>query len=76
MLRFRHRGGTAAARMRRPKTVVRPGLWAQLPLFQTYTPAQIGAFKKGTVVRTAFVTLAATLDADNNGLTGPGHCSE
>lgn len=44
-------------------------------LLQTYTPAQIGALKKGTV-RTAFITLAATLDAYNNGVTGPGHCSE
>ena len=43
-------------------------------LLQTATPATtVGV--KGTA-RNAFITLAATLDNYNNGLIGPGHCSE
>jgi hypothetical protein len=45
-------------------------------LFNTYTPAQIAALKGSSPVRKQFVDLAATLDQYNNGLIGPGHCSE
>jgi hypothetical protein len=45
-------------------------------LFQTYTPAQIGALKGNNALRTQFLTLANLLDQYNNGLIGPGHCSE
>jgi hypothetical protein len=45
-------------------------------LFQTYTPAQIAALKGKSPLRAQFISLAETLDAYNNGLIGPGHCSE
>jgi hypothetical protein len=45
-------------------------------LLNTYTPAQIAALKGSSPVRQQFLTLAATLDAYNNGIKGPGHCSE
>jgi len=45
-------------------------------LFQTYTPAQIAALKGNNPLRQQFISLAGILDAYNNGLTGPGHCSE
>jgi hypothetical protein len=41
---------------------------------ETYTPAQAAALKGAA--RNAIVALAATLDDYNNGLIGPGHCSE
>ena len=40
-------------------------------MFQTYTPSQV----KGGI-KTSFLSLAAALAAYNEGLTGPGHCSE
>jgi hypothetical protein len=40
-------------------------------LFNTYTPAQVTNANKAQ-----FTSLAATLDSYNNGLIGPGHCSE
>lgn len=43
-------------------------------LFNTYTPAQIGALKGSNAVRAQFLALATTLDNYNNGVTGPGHC--
>lgn len=43
-------------------------------LFSTYTPAQIGALKGSNSLRQQFIALAGTLDAYNNGITGPGHC--
>jgi hypothetical protein len=45
-------------------------------LFNTYTPAQIGALRGSSTLRQQFVALATTLDNYNNGLIGPGHCPE
>lgn len=47
-------------------------------LLEKYTPAQIGALKgkTGTEIRNQFVELASILDKYNNGLIGPGHCSD
>jgi hypothetical protein len=45
-------------------------------LFNTYTPAQIGALRGNNATRKQFIALAKVLDEYNNGLTGPGHCSE
>lgn len=45
-------------------------------LFQTYSPAQIGAMDSKNAVRKQFVALAGTLGSYNEGLTGPGHCDE
>ena len=45
-------------------------------LFQTKTPAQIAAQKGGQQPRKRFLELAGLLDVYNNGLLGPGHCSE
>jgi hypothetical protein len=49
---------------------------AATALFNTYTPAQIGALPGSSSVRRQFVALATTLDNYNNGLIGPGHCPE
>jgi len=43
-------------------------------IFNTYTPAQVGAWKGAA--RNNVVNLATILDNYNNGITGPGHCSE
>lgn len=45
-------------------------------LFNTHTPAYIGGLKGGNPLRQQFIALAGILDAYNNGITGPGHCSE
>ena len=45
-------------------------------LFEVWTPAQIGAQKGGQQPRKRFLELAGLLDMYNNGLLGPGHCSE
>lgn len=45
-------------------------------LFQTKTPAQIAAQKGNQQPRKRFLELAGLLDMYNNGLLGPGHCSE
>jgi hypothetical protein len=45
-------------------------------LFETWTPAQIGALKGADPTRKRFLELAGLLDMYNNGLIGPGHCSE
>lgn len=47
-------------------------------LFNNYTPEQIAALKgkNGKALRQQFISLASTLDQYNNGLIGPGHCSE
>ncbi|HSJ74978.1 MAG TPA: hypothetical protein VK899_02160, partial [Gemmatimonadales bacterium] len=45
-------------------------------LFQTWTPAQLGAQKGNQQPRKRFLELAGLLDMYNNGLLGPGHCSE
>jgi hypothetical protein len=47
-----------------------------LTLFQTKTPAQIAALKGNQQPRQRFLELAGLLDMYNNGLLGPGHCSE
>ncbi|KAB2890338.1 MAG: hypothetical protein F9K40_19365 [Kofleriaceae bacterium] len=44
-------------------------------IFQAYGPAD-PAFGKKAFVRTQALALATTLDNYNNGLIGPGHCSE
>jgi hypothetical protein len=43
-------------------------------LFNTYTPGEVSGFKGND--RKAFTDLATILDDYNNGLIGPGHCSE
>jgi hypothetical protein len=43
-------------------------------LFETTTPAQAAALKGAT--RNAWVSLATLLDRYNNGIIGPGHCTE
>ena len=43
-------------------------------LFNTKTPAQVAVLRGAQ--RQQWITLAGILDAYNNGLTGPGHCSE
>lgn len=45
-------------------------------LFETYTPAEIGALKGNRPPRPRFLELAGLLDMYNNGDLGPGHCSE
>lgn len=45
-------------------------------LFETYTPDAVVALGKKSPVRAQFIELAGVLDDYNNGLTGPGHCSE
>ena len=54
-----------------------PDLAAALALLTNYTPAQAKALKgeTGSATKAEFVRLAGLLDAYNNGLTGPGHCS-
>lgn len=49
---------------------------AATTLFNTYSPAQVAALRGNSPVRAQFITLAGILDGYNNGLTGPGHCSE
>lgn len=43
-------------------------------LFNTYTPAQIGALKGNSALRAQFIALAGVLGDYNTGVTGPGHC--
>jgi hypothetical protein len=45
-------------------------------LFNTYTPAQIGALKGGDSLRQQFITLGGILEGFNTGATGPGHCKD
>lgn len=46
-------------------------------LFEKYTPDQVAAFKgKDASIRNKFIELAEILDKYNNGLIGPGHCSD
>jgi hypothetical protein len=47
-------------------------------LFETYTPDEVATLKgkEGNEVRAQFIELAEILDNYNNGLIGPGHCSE
>lgn len=55
--------------------VVASAIASATTLFNTYTPAQIGALKGSNALRAQFVSLAETLDNYNNGLIGPGHCN-
>jgi hypothetical protein len=43
-------------------------------IFETYTPAQVG--KANTALGAQAEALAGILDGYNNGLSGPGHCTE
>jgi hypothetical protein len=45
-------------------------------LFNTYTPAEVGAWKGNQGDRKTFVELAGILGSYNEGLIGPGHCDE
>jgi hypothetical protein len=45
-------------------------------LFIIYTPDNVGAWNGNQGMRPLFISLAKTLDDYNNGLIGPGHCSE
>lgn len=45
-------------------------------LFGVWTPAKVAALKGGHATRKRFLELAGLLDMYNNGLLGPGHCSE
>lgn len=56
--------------------VITPYLLQAQTLFGFYTPAQIGAMKANNPVRTQFINLAGILGNYNEGLIGPGHCSE
>jgi len=51
---------------------------AATALFEAYTPDAVAEFKgrTGREERQEFIRLAEILDAYNNGLIGPGHCSE
>jgi len=42
----------------------------------TYTPAFIGSLRGNNPIRQSFIAYATILDDYNNGLIGPGHCSE
>lgn len=45
-------------------------------LFETWTPDGVGALKGNKPPRPEFLSYAGILDMYNNGLLGPGHCSE
>jgi hypothetical protein len=52
---------------------------AATALFEAYTPDEIGALKNKPAdreLREDFIEAAAVLDYYNNGIIGPGHCSE
>ena len=53
---------------------VQTAITASTNLFNTYTPAYIGALKGGDELRAQFISIASVLDAYNNGIIGPGHC--
>jgi len=56
--------------------VVAKALGDAKTLFETYTPAQVAAMKGYNPVRQKFLTLANILDQYNQGIIGPGHCTE
>lgn len=51
---------------------------AATDLFETSTPAEVASAKgkTGNELRAQIIDLATSLDDYNNGLTGPGHCTE
>ena len=60
------------------KSTVQAAFKEATDLFGTYTPADVATLKgkAGNDLRANFIRLAGILDGYNNGLTGPGHCSE
>jgi hypothetical protein len=57
-------------------TEVQNALDTATTLFETYTPAEIGALKGSNLLRQEFIELAGILGDYNEGLIGPGHCSD
>jgi len=57
-------------------TVVNSELTEAKNLFETYTPAQIGALQGNNPTRKKFIGLSEILDKYNNGRIGPGHCDK
>jgi len=57
-------------------SAVSTALSGSAALFNTYTPAQVGALRGGDSIRQAFLAYAETLSAFNEGLIGPGYCSD
>lgn len=51
-------------------------LAAAQTIFESHSPAQIGSLRPKADLRILILSLASTLDGYNNGLIGPGHCSE
>jgi hypothetical protein len=45
-------------------------------LLSSHTPSEIGALSGDDPLRQQFISAAATLDDYNNGVIGPGHCSD
>ena len=59
-----------------PSATVANAIIAAEDLFDTYTPAQIGALKGNNALRAQFIELAGILGAFNEGLAGVDHCTE
>ncbi len=59
-------------------SVVQGELAEAKTLFETYEPYEVAKLrgKEGAFLRATFISLAEILDDYNNGLIGPGHCSE
>lgn len=57
-------------------TTIASTLTTATTLFQTYTPAQIGALSGNNSLRKQFVSLAGILGSYNEGDIGPGHCQD
>ena len=57
-------------------TAAAAALASATTLFNTYTPAQIGALRGSNALRQQFVALAGTLADYNEGDIGPGHCDD
>nr|MBA3453749.1 hypothetical protein [Deltaproteobacteria bacterium] len=49
---------------------------AATAMLSSYTPAQAKALKNTNADKAKFTTLGFYLDQYNQGVTGPGHCSE
>jgi hypothetical protein len=59
-----------------PSATVANAILAAEDLFDTYTPAEIGALKGNNPLRAQFIELAGILGAFNEGLAGVDHCTE
>lgn len=57
-------------------TAVDAAITSATTFFNTYTPAQAGAFAKNSAARSSALALASTLASYNEGDIGPGHCDE